>query len=137
MFQLLSTIVLKFGICLYNVKKYVQQYIKNIFNNFLITTPHRTRTLLFQKLRSLASAPAPESGNAPMLHRFHLIKFYLYVVTKYMCLYIQPTFTLIITVLFLNYFCNVSFQNFFILFPGFCFCLRACFASSATARGER
>ena len=54
MFQLLSTIALKFGICLYNVKKYAQQYIKNIkkkiLKNFLI------------------AAPAPESGNAPMLH---------------------------------------------------------------------
>ena len=53
------------------MKKYALQYIeninKNIFNNFLITAPRLTRTLLFQKLPS--SAPAPESGNAPVLHR--------------------------------------------------------------------
>ena len=70
MFQLLSTIGLKFGICLYNVKKYAQQYIeninKNIANNFLITTRRRTRTILFQKLPS--PAPAPESENALVLH---------------------------------------------------------------------
>ena len=63
MFQLLSTIALKFGICLYNVKKYAQQYIKNInkniFNNFLIAESRRTRTHLFQKLLSPAPAPAP------------------------------------------------------------------------------
>ena len=74
MFQLLFTIALKFGICLYNVKKYSQQYIKNInkniFNNFLITESRRTRTHLFQKLPSPAPAPAPapESRNAPVLH---------------------------------------------------------------------
>ena len=48
MFQLLSTITLKFGICLYNVKNYAQQCIeninKNIFNNFLMAAPRRTRT---------------------------------------------------------------------------------------------
>nr|POF11329.1 abc transporter a family member 1 [Quercus suber] len=32
---------------------------------------------------------------------------------------------------------SVKYQNFFILFPGFCFCLRACFASSAKAKDER
>ena len=76
MFQLLSTIALKFGICLYNVKKYAQQYIKNInrniFNNFLIAESRRTRTHFFQKLPSLAPAPspapAPASQNAPVLH---------------------------------------------------------------------
>ena len=49
---------------------------KNIFNNFLIATPCRTYTLLFQKLPSPASAPtpapSPESENAPMLHRSKL-----------------------------------------------------------------
>ena len=72
MFQLLSTITLKFGICLYNVKKYAQQYIKNInnnfFNNFLITESRCTRTHLFQKLPSLAPASSPEFRNAPVLH---------------------------------------------------------------------
>ena len=82
MFQLLFTIALKFGIYLYNVKKYSQQYIKNInkniFNNFLIAESRRTRirTLLFQKLPSPAPAPAPapapESRNAPVLHRLGL-----------------------------------------------------------------
>ena len=42
---------------------------KNIFNNFLIAESHRTRTLLFQKLPSPAPMPAPESRNAPVLHR--------------------------------------------------------------------
>ena len=69
MFQLLSTITLKFGICLYNVKLYAQQYIKNInkniFNNFLITTPRCTHTLLFQKLLSPAPALAPPN---PKMH---------------------------------------------------------------------
>ena len=72
MFQLLSTITLKFGICLYNVKKYAQQYIKNInkniFNNFLIAESRRTHTHFFKKLPS--PAPAPESRNAPVLHSF-------------------------------------------------------------------
>ena len=71
MFQLLFTIAFKFGICLYNVKKYAQQYIKNInkniFNNFLIAESRRTRTQLFKKL--LSPAPAPKSRNAPVLHR--------------------------------------------------------------------
>ena len=44
-----------------------------MFNNFLIATPCCTHTLLFQKLPSLALAPAPtlapESKNAPVLHR--------------------------------------------------------------------
>ena len=43
-------------------------YCKNIFNNFLIAESCRTRTHLFQKLPS--PAPAPESQNAPVLHRF-------------------------------------------------------------------
>ena len=42
-------------------------YCKNIFNNFLIAESCRTRTHLFQKLSS--PAPAPESRNAPVLHR--------------------------------------------------------------------
>ena len=42
-------------------------YCKNIFNNFLIAESYRTRTHLFQKL--LSPAPAPESRNAPVLHR--------------------------------------------------------------------
>ena len=42
-------------------------YCKNIFNNFLIAESCRTRTHLFQKLPS--PAPAPESWNAPVLHR--------------------------------------------------------------------
>ena len=49
---------------------------KNIFNNFLVTAPRRTYTLLFQKLLSPAPAPtpspSPESGNAPVLHRSKL-----------------------------------------------------------------
>ena len=44
------------------MKKYAWQYIKSInkntFRNFLIMTPHHTRTQLFQKL--LSPAPAPE-----------------------------------------------------------------------------
>ena len=40
---------------------------KNIFNNLLIAESRRTRTHLFQKLPS--PAPAPESRNAPVLHR--------------------------------------------------------------------
>ena len=48
-------------------------YCKNIFNNFLITESCRTCTHLFQKLLSSTlaptPAPAPESRNAPMLHR--------------------------------------------------------------------
>ena len=59
---------------------------KNIFNNFLIAESCRTRTHLFQKLPS----PAPESRNAPMLHRLlHLISnlgddilFYIYTIYK-------------------------------------------------------
>ena len=43
-------------------------YCKNIFNNFLIAESCRTCTHLFQKLPS--PAPAPESRNAPVLHRF-------------------------------------------------------------------
>ena len=41
---------------------------QNIFNNFLIAESRCTGTHLFQKLPSLA--PAPESRNASMLHRF-------------------------------------------------------------------
>ena len=41
---------------------------KNIFNDFLIAESRCTRTHLFQKLPSLA--PAPESRNASVLHRF-------------------------------------------------------------------
>ena len=41
---------------------------KNIFNNFLIAKSRRTRTLLFQKLPSPASASAPKSRNAPVLY---------------------------------------------------------------------
>ena len=63
-------IALKFGICLYNVKKYAQQYIeninKNIFNYLLITAPRRTCTLLFQKFPT--PAPTPASRNTTMLH---------------------------------------------------------------------
>ena len=43
---------------------------KNIFNNFLIAEFRRTRTHLFWKLSSLA--PAPESRNAPVLHRLFI-----------------------------------------------------------------
>ena len=41
---------------------------KNIFNNFLIAESCRTRTHFFQKL--LSPAPAPESQNASVLHRW-------------------------------------------------------------------
>ena len=47
--------------------KYIENINKNIFNNFLIAAPCHTCTLFFQKLSSPASAP--ESGNAPVLHR--------------------------------------------------------------------
>ena len=42
---------------------------KNIFNNFLITTPRHIHTLLFKKLLSPASTstPAPKSEFALML----------------------------------------------------------------------
>ena len=46
---------------------------KNIFNNFLIAKSRHTSTHLFQKLPSLAPAPAPKSQNAPMLHRFTFV----------------------------------------------------------------
>ena len=39
---------------------------KNMFNNFLITAPRRTRTLFLQKFSSLTSAL--EYGNALVLH---------------------------------------------------------------------
>ena len=45
-------------------------YCKNIFNNFLIAESCRTRTHLFHKLPS--PAPAPESRNAPVLHRIFM-----------------------------------------------------------------
>ena len=91
MFQLLSIIALKFSIYLYNVKKYAQQYIKNInkniFNNFLIAKSRRTRTHLFQKLPSPvpapAPAPAPESRNAPVLHRLETLCRQAYGVEQY------------------------------------------------------
>ena len=38
---------------------------------FQIAALRRTRTILFQKLPSLA--PAPESENAPVLHRLTLV----------------------------------------------------------------
>ena len=44
------------------IVKVYRELNKNIFNNFLIAAPHRT--LLFQKLPSLAPTLAPESGNA-------------------------------------------------------------------------
>ena len=43
---------------------------KNILNNFLIVKSRHTSTHIFQKLPSLAPAPAPKSRNAPVLHRF-------------------------------------------------------------------
>ena len=47
--------------------KYIENINKNIFNKILIAAPHHTRILFFQKF--LSPAPAPEFGNAPMLHR--------------------------------------------------------------------
>lgn len=50
---------------------------------------------------------------------FHLIKIYIYVVTKYLPLYIAGLHS--DNNHLIPYFCYVSFQNFFRLFPGFCF----------------
>ena len=47
------------------VKIYIENINKNIFNNFLVAAP----TSYFLK-KLLSPAPAPKSGNAPMLHRF-------------------------------------------------------------------
>ena len=51
---------------------FIKNINKNIFNNFLIAKSRRTRTRthLFQKLPS--PTPAPESRNAPVLHRSNL-----------------------------------------------------------------
>ena len=46
------------------------KYIENINNNFLIAASCHIRTLFFQKLPSSAPAPAPKSGNTPVLHSF-------------------------------------------------------------------
>ena len=53
------------------VKIYIENINKNIFNNFLIAESRNTHIHLFQNLPSpaLAPAPAPESWNAPVLHR--------------------------------------------------------------------
>lgn len=50
---------------------------------------------------------------------FHLIKNYIYVVTKYLPPYIAGLHSDNNSLI--PYFCYVSFQNFFRLFPGFCF----------------
>ena len=100
MFQLLSIIALKFGIYLYNVKKYAQQYIKNInkniFNKFLIVESRRTRTHLFQKspapTLAPAPAPAPECQNAPVLHSCNIILLKNINITPYYLIIIILTF---------------------------------------------
>ena len=58
----------------------VKIYKKNIFNNFLIVESRRTCTLLFQKLPS--PALAPESWNAPVLHRYIYIYIYIYLLWR-------------------------------------------------------
>ena len=59
------------------MKKYAYQYKeninKNIFNNLLINVSHRTHTLIFQKLLSHLTAPAPEPKSAPVLPRHQCI----------------------------------------------------------------